>query len=83
MLRVLVLAGVLLAPFQCAHDVPPDRAREDTPGDALWDLAERFGESGDEASERRTLEFLVERYPDSRFAERSRMWLASHPSSAP
>lgn len=79
-MRALLLAGLFLAPFQCASQPPPDRAREDTPGDALYDLAERFGEQGDEAAERRTMQFLLERYPDSRHAEAARMWLAAHPT---
>jgi hypothetical protein len=80
-MRMLLLAGFFLAPFQCASQVPPDRAREDTPGDALYDLAQRFGEEGDEAGERRTMSFLVERYPDSRHVEAARMWLAEHPQA--
>ena len=80
-MRMLLLAGFFLAPFQCASQVPPDRAREDTPGDALFALAERFGEDGDEAGERRTMSFLVERYPDSRHVEAARMWLAAHPAA--
>jgi hypothetical protein len=83
-MRALVLAGLFLAPFQCASPTPPDRAREDTPGDAIYGLAERFGEQGDEDAERRAMQYLLERYPDSRHCEAARLWLAAHPgSSAP
>lgn len=79
-MRALLIAGLFLAPFQCASQPPPDRAREDTPGDAIYDLAQRFGEEGDEVAERRTMQFLLERYPDSRHCEAARMWLAEHPA---
>ena len=68
----LALAS-LLAPIQCGS---PPRERpefEDSPAEALWNLSERFAEAGDDAGRRRTLEYLVERYPSSRFAERARL----------
>jgi hypothetical protein len=80
-MRALLLAGLLLAPFQCASQPPPDRQREDTPGDAIYALAQDFGEHGDEGAERRTMQYLLERYPDSRHCEAARLWLAEHPSS--
>lgn len=72
----LVLA---LAPFQCASEPDPDRRLEDAPEEALLDLAERFHTSGDQDARRTTLEYLVERYPSSREAERARLILRGEP----
>lgn len=68
----LVLALALSAPFQCASDPDPNRRLEDSPAEALWDLAERFESEGDTAARRTTLEQLVERYPSSSEAHRAR-----------
>ncbi len=68
-LAALALAG---APLQCPHDTPAAHCWDDAPGDGLWDLAEKFRSSHDDAAARRTLEFLVERYPSSRFAPAAR-----------
>lgn len=78
MLR-LALLGLLLAPVQCPSRTPPDLAREETPGEALWLLAERFGARGDTAARRATLCFLVERHPNARFAPRAREALRAEP----
>ena len=73
------LAGFLclaaLAPLQCPSTPPPERAREESPAEALWQLAERFAADGDGAARRATLHYLVERYPSSRFAARARLAL--------
>jgi len=70
MLRAATLSIVLsLAPFQCAHKPDPDMRREDTPGDALWGLAENFRAQHNEVAERQTLAYLVEKYPSSRYAD--------------
>jgi len=70
------LAALLsLAPFQCASDPDPDRAREDSAPRALWDLSERFREQGDADARRETLRWLVERYPSSRYAHRAELAL--------
>lgn len=80
MRAVLALAVSALlggAPLQCAGEPDePALRRYETPPEALWDLAERFSAAGDVAGRRRTLEFLVERYPSSRFAHRAREELA-------
>lgn len=75
-MKPLLLAGLLaLAPVQCGSS-PRDRPEfEDSPAEALWDLSERFETAGDDAGRTRTLEYLVERYPSSRFAERARVSL--------
>lgn len=64
----VALAAFSLAPFQCASETPPSQAREETPGQALAELAARFGAEGDTEAEVATLRFLCERYPKSRFA---------------
>lgn len=79
-MRALLLTGLLLAPFQCASHPPADREREDTPGDAIYGLAQELGTSGDEAAERRAMHYLLDRYPDSRHCEAARLWLAAHPA---
>ena len=65
---VLILACAH-APLQCGrHGEDPELRRYETPPEALYDLAERFHARGDEEARRATLQFLVERYPNSRFA---------------
>lgn len=75
----LVGLALVLAPLQCG--APPDEhpRYEDSPAEAVWDLAEEFREAGDSAGQRRTLEYLIERYPSSRFAERARLTLRELP----
>jgi TolA-binding protein len=68
---MLLLSSALFAPVQCASEPPPEERRYETPPEALYELAERFKKSGDTAARRETLEFLVERYPNSRFAKRA------------
>lgn len=60
------------APFQCGHERDPALRWDETPGDALWQLAQRFHAAHDEAAARQTLEYLVERYPSSRWAPAAR-----------
>lgn len=68
------LAGLFMlwtlgnAPLQCAREPDPSLRREDTAGDALWDLAETFREKGDLKAEKETLSFLATRYPSNRHA---------------
>ena len=79
------VAGLLclasLAPLQCPSTPPPERAREESPAEALWLLAERFASQGDPNGRRATLTFLVERYPTSRFTERARLALGPDASA--
>jgi outer membrane protein assembly factor BamD (BamD/ComL family) len=63
---------VSAAPFQCGHERDPSLRWDETPGDALWQLAQRFREAHDESAARQTLEYLVERYPSSRWAPAAR-----------
>jgi hypothetical protein len=67
------LGGLLSgAPFQCASESDPNKAVEETPGQALYELAEQFKENGDDAAWRDTLKYLIEHYPSSRFAASAR-----------
>jgi outer membrane protein assembly factor BamD (BamD/ComL family) len=55
------------APYQCGKAT--DRSvREETPGEALYALAQKLKAEGDEHGYKTTLRYLVTRYPSSRFA---------------
>lgn len=86
-LRVLygpVAAAVFaIAPLQCPHESDAAHCWDDAPGDGLWDLAQKFRDAHDEAGARRTLQFLVDRYPSSRYAPAAREQLAGHDSAGP
>lgn len=69
---VLGSALVAQAPLQCSRAPDPDLRREETPPEALYDLATRFKAKGDQRAWHATLAFLVERYPSSRFAMRAK-----------
>lgn len=75
LLLALALGGLAAgqAPLQCAGDPSPETALEDEPGEALYGLAGRFREAGDDKAWRSTLAYLIERYPSSRFAARAQM----------
>jgi hypothetical protein len=73
LLRVAMAAGLLAtAPLQCGHTPDAELREDETPGDALWQLSQRFEAAHDAAGERRTLEYLVERYPSSRWVPSAR-----------
>jgi hypothetical protein len=67
--RAAAMAAGLLAtaPMQCGHTPDAELREDETPGDALWQLAQRFQAAHDFAGEKRTLQYLVERYPSSRW----------------
>jgi hypothetical protein len=67
-----------VAPFQCAHEPGQSQRWNDSPGDALWQLAQEFRSRHDAAAERETLEYLVRKYPSSRWAPAARDELAGH-----
>jgi len=75
---VRILAGLTLAlslahaPLQCASEPDHSLRREETPGEALYGLAQQFKAKGNDEAWRQTLEYLVARYPNSRFAEMAR-----------
>jgi len=67
-LRAAVAVAMMsLAPIQCGHTPDAELREDETPGDALWALAQRFKNAHDTAGERQTLQYLVERYPASRW----------------
>lgn len=55
--------------MQCSGEPDPDLRRYETPGEALYGLAQEFKAKGDTKSERATLQYLVAHYPNSRFAK--------------
>ncbi len=70
--RIAVALPLLLAPYQCSRSRGPEFSREETAGDALWGLAEKFDAEGDKSARERTLRFLTERYPSNRHASEAR-----------
>lgn len=78
MIREAALASMVawfsLAPYQCgsSNSNNPEYRREDTAGDALWGLAERFGQEKNDEGRKATLKYLVERYPSNRHAVEAR-----------
>ena len=68
-----MLAVLAAAPLQCPSRQTAAAAREESPPEALWDLAERFAAQGDPRAAGATRAYLIERYPASRFAERARL----------
>jgi hypothetical protein len=77
-LSIALVCAALLghAPLQCASDPDDKLRRYETPGEALYDLATQFKARGDDKAWRTTLEYLIARYPNSRFAEMARTDLA-------
>lgn len=71
-----LVSSLSLAPVQCTRTPDPNLRVEDSPGDALWDLAQDFRAKKDDAAARATLKFLVEKYPSSRHAAAAREELA-------
>ena len=62
-----------LAPFQCSSKPGPERRLEDEPGQALYQLAQQFKAEGNDRARVETLEYIVKRYPSSRFAEMAKL----------
>jgi hypothetical protein len=73
----LFLAGALAyAPYQCGKS--QERSlREETPGEALYDLALKMKAEGDDQGYRTTLRYIVARYPSSRQAVAARIDLSA------
>jgi hypothetical protein len=82
---LLTAAATMLgtAPIQCGHDGDPALRKDESPADALWDLARRFREAHDDAGATKTLEYLVERYPASRWAPAARDELSGRRDGGP
>jgi outer membrane protein assembly factor BamD (BamD/ComL family) len=70
-LAATLLSGLAGAPLQCGSG-EAEEGRYETPPEALYDLAQRFEKDGDRAARDKTLKFLIERYPNSRFATRAK-----------
>lgn len=85
----ILLLSVLAshAPFQCSSEPDPAKALEETPGEALYQLAGEFRSAGDEPAWASTLRYLIEHYPSSRFATMAKLDLDQAglrpPSAAP
>jgi hypothetical protein len=80
-LRAALVAAALAAsgstaPLQCGHTPEAELREDETPGDALWAMAQKFKGSHDVAAEKATLKYLVERYPASRWVSPARDELA-------
>jgi hypothetical protein len=75
-------AVIAIAPLQCSHTPDPADRLEDTAGDALWGLAERFRAQHEEQARNETLKYLVTRYPSNRHAPEARAELAAAGVSA-
>lgn len=69
---IVLALGTFGAPLQCSGEPPPETRRYETPPDALYDLAIRFKQKGEMRAYHDTLAYLVERYPNSRFAMRAK-----------
>jgi hypothetical protein len=67
---------IALAPMQCGGGSDdPSLLRYEGPGEALYDLAQRFKAKGDEPAYVDTLRFIVARYPNSRRAVTAKLEL--------
>ena len=67
-----LIAALNGAPLQCASDPDPQLRRYETPGEALYGLAQQFKAKGDQKAWRVTLEYLISHYPNSRYATMAR-----------
>ncbi len=73
-------ASVLLA---CSGAKDPSLAQEETPGDALFLLAQDFRAKGNDEAAKLALRFLVQHYPSDPRAVQARAALAEPSSSHP
>ena len=76
LLAVAFAAAGSTAPLQCGHTPEAELREDETPGDALWVMAQKFHESHDAPAEKATLQYLVERYPASRWVSQAKDALA-------
>jgi hypothetical protein len=73
---IFLVGAMLYAPYQCGK-APERSLREETPGEALYELAQKMKADGDEQGYRTTLRYIVARYPSSRYAAAARMGLST------
>lgn len=78
----LLVASLGNAPLQCGHG-SDSGVHEDSPGDALYALAQDFRTKGNDEAAKQTLRFLVERYPSNRHVPAARAELEAAGSPAP
>jgi Tfp pilus assembly protein PilF len=78
----LLVASLGGAPLQCGSGSESNVRHEESPGDALYNLAMDFRAKGNEQAARDTLRYLVEHYPSNRHAPAARAELGE-PSAAP
>ncbi len=71
---------VSLAPLQCGGDPEYELRTTETPGEALYGLAKRFESQGNREAWSATLKYLIERYPNSRFAVMAKDDLEKQPA---
>lgn len=77
-IAITVLASALGgAPLQCAKEPEHQQREYETPAEALYELAQTFTKRGETAAWRQTLEYLVERYPNDRYAKKAQADLAA------
>lgn len=76
-LFAVLLTAAADAPLQCSRTPDPSLRREETAGDALWDLAQDFKAKGNHDAARDTLQKLVDKYPSNRHALAAREELAA------
>ncbi len=71
---LVALAFALLgaAPVQCGRTEPIHYAHRDDPAETVYQLGVRLRSRGHEEAAHETWQFLIERYPSSRWAERAR-----------
>lgn len=82
-LAIALCATALQAPLQCASKPGPGLETDETPGSAVYGAAEQLKAKGDMAGWRTTLEYLIARYPSSRFAVMARQDLGDAGAPAP
>ena len=62
--------------MQCSSEPAPEERPYETPPQALYGLAKQFRAKGERKAWRTALEYLVARYPNSRFARMAKEDLA-------
>jgi TolA-binding protein len=67
--------------MQCSGEPDPSRALEETPGEAVYKLAQEFEQRGDREASEAALRFLIANYPSSRFAEMAKVDLEGRSSA--
>ncbi len=71
-IAISILASALGgAPLQCSKEPEHQQREYETPAEALYSLAQTFKERGDQKAWRQTLEYLVKRYPNDRYAKKA------------